>query len=130
MIIVDANVILRYLLNDNQEQSKKAQEILEEKNITVRFEVIAEVVYVLYGVYQISRKEISHIIIEFLQPENILVEDKHTLIMALDYYSCKKLDFVDLVLLAYAKNHHSKIISFDKKLNKEIGNLQKREEDE
>lgn len=35
-VIVDANVILRYLLNDNQEQSKKAQNVLEEEKVIMR----------------------------------------------------------------------------------------------
>ena len=122
-IIVDANVILRYLLNDNQEQSKKAQNVLEEEKATIRYEVIAEVVYVLRGVYKVSRKEISQIIIDLLKPENICVKDKDTLRMALDYYSYKKLDFVDLILLAYAKNHQCIIFSFDKRLNKEVKNI-------
>ncbi len=91
-------------MNDDQEQSKKAQNVSEENKVSIRYEVIAEVVYVLRGVYNVSRKEISQIIIEFLTPENIGVKDKGTLIQALDYYSNKKIDFVDLLLSAFAKN--------------------------
>ena len=55
-----------------------------------------------------------------------MIED--SVILALDYYSNKKIDFVDLILLPFAKTHQGKIFSFDKKLRKEIDKLEKHEE--
>jgi predicted nucleic-acid-binding protein len=120
MIIIDANVILRYLLNDIEEQSLEAANLIENNLITIRFEVIAEVVYVLFRVYKITKAEISDILIEFLTPDNIIAQDKLTLITSLRYYSSKKLDFVDLVLLAYAEINDANVFTFDRKLNREI----------
>lgn len=44
--LIDANVILRYLLGDHPEYSEKAKKVIEEGAYTLP-EVIAEVVYVL-----------------------------------------------------------------------------------
>ena len=50
MPILDANVILRYLLGDIPEQSAEAQKAVLSGAATTA-EVLAEVVYVLAGVY-------------------------------------------------------------------------------
>jgi len=51
MHLVDANIILRYLLDDHAELSPKAAEILEQHTVTLPIEVACEVVYVLQKVY-------------------------------------------------------------------------------
>ena len=48
MQLIDANVILRYLLNDDREMSQKAKSVISEGAYT-KPEIIAEVVYVLRG---------------------------------------------------------------------------------
>ena len=45
MKIVDANIVLRYLLNDSDNLSEKAAEILENNMVFLPNEVIAEIVY-------------------------------------------------------------------------------------
>ena len=102
MSVVDANVILRYILDDHAELSPKAAEILEQQQtVTLTLEVACEVVYVLQKVYAVDRKEIQ------LQPSNLLheelvaMEKSSVFLAALDYYSTSKLDFVDTLLWAY-----------------------------
>ena len=51
MVILDANVILRYLLNDNQEMAERADHLIQTEEVSVTIEVMAEVIYVLKGVY-------------------------------------------------------------------------------
>lgn len=59
MSIVDANIVLRYLLDDHAELSPKAAEILEQQLMTLPVEVGCEVVYVLQKVYTVERKDIQ-----------------------------------------------------------------------
>lgn len=58
MSIVDANILLRYLLDDHPDLSTKAAEILEQQTVTAPMEVACEVVYVLQKVYAVERQEI------------------------------------------------------------------------
>jgi predicted nucleic-acid-binding protein len=47
MQIVDANIVLRYLLEDSVELAAKAAHIIDNNEITLPIEVLSEVVYVL-----------------------------------------------------------------------------------
>ena len=49
MVIFDTNMILRYLLNDNEEMKNTARRYLIDDKVYVTIEVIAEVIYVQNG---------------------------------------------------------------------------------
>lgn len=66
MVILDANVILRYLLNDNQEMAERADHLIQTEDVSVTIEVMAEVIYVLKGVYKVDRERIADTLLEFL----------------------------------------------------------------
>ena len=114
MVIFDANMILRYLLNDNAEMAEKAENYLNQDTVTVTIEVIAEVVYVLKGVYHMTRKTIADTLKDFL----LLVQcrDRETVNIALETYGNENLDFVDCVLYGYHKVERMEVATFDKKL--------------
>ena len=62
--LIDANVVLRYLLRDDDALFKKASVLLErvkvgEEAVVIPESVIAECVYVLLKVYKIDRQIIS-----------------------------------------------------------------------
>lgn len=58
MIRIDTNYIIRYLVNDNIKMADIAEEILMTKKVFISNEILAEVVYVLLGVYEISKENI------------------------------------------------------------------------
>jgi predicted nucleic-acid-binding protein len=118
MEITDANIVLRYLLRDNENLSQKAAEILENKTIHIPFEVCAEVVYVLEKVYSIPRENIQNALFILLDYNNLSTTDKTVLKEALKIYSSEKIDFVDSILIAWNHISDAKIHSFDKKVNK------------
>ena len=72
MTLIDANVILRYLLEDHAEMRDRAEAMIESGECFTLPEVIAEVVYVLSSHYQIDSciYSIVHII-------NIFTIDKN-----------------------------------------------------
>jgi len=120
MIRVDTNYIVRYLVNDNIEMADIAEEILTSKNIFISNEIFAEVVYVLFGVYKISKIDISNQLLELINFENISVSNIKVIKQIFELFKTKNLDFVDCLLCAYSIQ--DEIFTFDKKLNKCISN--------
>ena len=115
-VIFDANMILRYLLNDNAEMAEKAENYLSQTVVTVTIEVVAEVVYVLKGVYRMERRKIADTLKDFLQIAQC--RDMEVMRIALETYAAQNLDFVDCVLYGYHKAENLDVATFDKKLLK------------
>jgi len=120
MKLIDANVILRFLLNDVESQSIIAKEAIAKGAFTIP-EVIAEVLYVLTAVYKEPRKNVGRILSVFL--DNISVSDKVIIKEALSQYANTSFDYVDCVLFARAKMLGEDVLIFDTKLRKEIDNI-------
>lgn len=116
MIRIDTNYIIRYLINDNIEMADIAENILTTKNIFISNEILAEVVYVLFGVYKIDKESISNQLLELINFENISISNHAVIQKALEHFKIKNIDFVDCLLCAYSPQ--DKIVTFDKKLNK------------
>jgi len=120
MIRLDTNYIVRYLTNDNEEMATIAENIILNKNPYISNEVLAEVIYVLIGIYEIPKQDVSDMLIQLISFKNIQVENKIIVINALQIFQNKNLDFVDCLLCSYSKNDEIK--TFDKKLLKCIEN--------
>ncbi len=120
MQIVDANIILHYLLDDHAELSSKAAEILEQQTVTLPIEVSCEVVYVLQKVYAVERKDIQQQLSQLLNEKLVEMEKPDIFLSALECYSTSALDFVDTLLWAYHTVEQHEIFTFDSKLNKYI----------
>lgn len=117
MKLIDANVILRYLLNDNQEMAQQAKNVIESGAYT-KPEIIAEVVYVLKGVYHASRSDIRVFIHEMLN--SIRCAESDAVAYAVDVYAETSLDFVDCLLIAYHVLGKEEVFTFDKNLSKRL----------
>lgn len=118
MSIVDANIILRYLLDDHTELSPRAAEILEQETPILPIEVACEVVYVLQKVYSVDRKEIQENLCSLLDVPLVSMDKPAVFRQALEYYSRTKLDFVDTLLWAYHTVENQEIFTLDNKLKK------------
>jgi len=120
MSVVDANVILRYVLDDHAELSPRAAEILEQQTAILPMEVACEVVYVLQKVYEVDREEIRQQLGNLLT-ENLIEMDKFAVFLkALECYSTSTFDFVDCLLWAYHTVEQREVFTFDNKLHKFI----------
>lgn len=122
-ILIDANIILRYLLCDSKDLYYKAEKFfkeIEKGNIKayIHHAVLAEVVYVLTKVYKIKRNEIADILIEFISHKGILVDNKEIIINSLRIYCNSNYDYVDCLLCAYSYAYT--VYSFDKDINNYI----------
>ena len=121
--IVDANVVLRYLLADVPALFTRSEQILENEPIYLPFEVLAEVVYVLEKVYAVSRREISTSLAELLKYPTVTTYNAEVAIRGLEIYCDSSLDIVDSLLCGYRSVQGAEVVTFDRQLNKRLGTL-------
>lgn len=117
--MLDANAVLRFLLQDIEVQFQQIRNILKTEKCYVTLEVMAEVCYVLEGLYQVSRKDI----IDNFRRLNfdVVILNADILLRALEVFDeTPKLDFVDCLLYGYKMERGIDIITFDKKLKKRL----------
>lgn len=123
MVLIDANIVLRYLLDDHDVLSAKAAEILENQTAMLPIEAACEVVYVLQKVYQVERSVIAEQLTALLNGHIITIEKADVFIAALAFYGQTRLDFVDTLLWAYRKVEKQTVLTFDKKLQSALERL-------
>lgn len=111
--LLDANAVLRYLLEDIREQSDCVAETIEA-GAEVTVEVLAECVYVLSGVYHVNRSDIAESLGILL--DEVTCRRKRVAAAALGLYSGSSFDFVDCVLAAEVAENGRETLTFDKKL--------------
>lgn len=111
--LLDANAVLRYLLEDIREQSDCVAETIEA-GAEVTVEVLAECVYVLSDVYHVSRSDIAESLGILL--DEVTCRRKRVAAAALGLYSGSSFDFVDCVLAAEVAENGRAALTFDKKL--------------
>jgi len=116
MQLIDANAVLRYLLNDNDEMANRVCGLLENTKVNIRYEVVAEVVYVLAKVYMLPRNEIADGLRDFLSLGNVEAEAEDVLLSALQTFTKTSMDFVDCVLYGFRLVQGYDVFTFDKKL--------------
>ena len=117
---IDANILLRYVLNDHAELSVKAKEIVDQNVVEVPIEVLCEVIYVLTGHYEIDRQNVCMEITRFFDQTQCILSHRKVVLRGLENFGKLSLDFVDCILAAYSEIEEDEIYTFDDKLQKLI----------
>ena len=115
-------MILRYLLDDNKEMAAVAEKHILSGAAFVTIEVMAEVVYVLKGVYKLDRAKIAGVLEGLLDLD--ICCDKEVLTPVSSIFGKHNLDFVDCVLYAYHMVYGVQVATFDQKLLRLIHSTQ------
>ncbi len=86
MISIDTNVLLRYLLQDDEGQSRRAALLIKGADpILITDVVLAETVWVLAGKrYKLDRDAVADVIVALFKERNIVFEDGQTVWRALN----------------------------------------------
>jgi len=116
-LLLDANAALRYLLADDAEMAAKTKSAIEV-GAHILPEVLAEIVYVLSGVYSVPRPELAEKLTAFLG--EVDCGEPGVLRAALKCFGASKLDFVDCLLLARHEILGDSVLTFDKALRKAL----------
>ena len=111
MIGIDTNVLLRYLLGDDETQAAKAEKLLSGKQpVLITDVVLVETIWTLKGKkYQLKKPELVALIQALFKEPNIRFEDGQTVWMALNDYrkvkptGSKEADFSDALIVQKAK---------------------------
>ncbi len=117
-LYLDANILLRILLKDDEESFERAQQYFmkarqKKIQLVLLSEIILEVQYVLRKVYSISRKETGQILKKIIRTLYIDCPDRHLYDSALDLYIRFNIDLVDIILFKKAQAENAKVLSFD-----------------
>ena len=118
MLYIDANIILRYILDDHAQLSPMARKIIGENIVGTPIEVLCEVVYVLTKTYGIKRKDIAATLLDFYESTNAVLPHKEAVLKGIEYFGEKSLDFVDCIFAGYYEKENITVQTFDENLNK------------
>ena len=122
-VLVDANLLLRFLTNDVPAQAERVQKRLKEAekgklNLVLLPLTVMEVVFHLEHWYHFTKEEVRDKLLILFSPEWIHVEHKAAVFSALRVYAQKNIDFVDIFLWSIAAHEQRGILSFDKDFDK------------
>lgn len=114
---VDANIILRFLLDDPE--AEKVEKVLQKKEeIYVADIVVAEVIWTFTSFYKWRKEKFIPKIKSFLSPDFIKA-DKKLLNKALDIFEKYNIDYIDAYLISLMGRKKVKsIYSFDSHFDK------------
>jgi predicted nucleic acid-binding protein len=122
--VLDTNVLVRYLVRDVPEQYHQAERWFKEaesgdREIFITAPVIAETVFVLQSIYQKSFTDIAEALRIFINQRWLKVEQRELLDDTLEIYGKGK-HFIDSYLLAMKRTFGFDILTFDKKLKRQL----------
>jgi predicted nucleic-acid-binding protein len=123
ILVIDTNVVLRFLLADHEQQFERAAKVMAEvqagkHKAHLAESVLAECVFILTRFYKVPREEAAARLGELLDYKGFAGAHMPILKQALVLYAAHKLDFVDTVVLAIARNNGWRLETFDKALAK------------
>lgn len=124
-IILDANIILRFITADDkvkQEKTARLFERIKEGKITafIHDVIFAEIVFVLVSkkLYGLSKHKIQALLLPIVSLTNIKLNSKKKIKRALELFVQHDIDFEDALIAADAENEKIEIISFDRDFKK------------
>ncbi len=118
---LDTNVILRYLIKDNEKMFQAVRRLFlkAEKGelfLYIHSITIAELVWTLESFYEYKKEEIVNVLTRFINAEGIEVSDKETVQNALILYLDANVDYIDAYLASHAASSDvPTIFTLDKK---------------
>ena len=127
--LLDANVLVRFLVQDDAKQSAAATALFEKAE---RHEVVlhldglmvAETVYVLMGRYGQRRSEVVNVLLAVIQNAGVETTEQEIVTDALQRFGAMNVDFTDAWLAARAAQLGRQVASFDRDLDK-FGDIQR-----
>lgn len=120
MIGLDTKILVRFLVQDDPDQSAKARSLLDRCSVKepgfISREVLIELVWVLERAYGHSAPSISAALIGLLEAEELVLEESDDVATAAVAYGSGVADFADHMIAAAADRAGcSTLYTFDRK---------------
>ncbi len=121
--LIDTNIIVRFLVNDNEEQFIISKDIFQQiqsgiLKVEILSEVLMEVLFVMIKVYKIPKNIVIEKLKSLLLLEGVVNNDKAIYIDALNLMQAKNIDYVDALICTKSLLQGYGKISFDKDIMK------------
>ena len=121
--LLDANVLVRFLVQDDPKQSAAATALFEKaerREVALHLDalVVAEAVYVLTGRYGRSRAEVVNVLLAMIQNAGMVTMEEEVVTDALRRFAAFNVDFSDAWLASRGAQLHRPVASFDRDLDK------------
>lgn len=119
---LDTNVLLRWLLQDIEDQAAAAEKLINSKaDFDIADMAISELVYVLETLVGADRQTIANNIYRIVAQHNFNCNRELLMKVTKLYLRYPAQSFVDCCLVAYAElNGATPLFTFDKKLGKQL----------
>lgn len=124
MLSLDTNILVRFLLNDDQVQAKKVYDFLKEielkkDQVFISTLVILELLWVLESAYKINRKEIINSLDQLTLMPIIKFENLKAIQAFIHDALNSNFDLSDLLIAHCSAQHNcSHVLTFDNKAAK------------
>ena len=120
MIAIDTNVLVRFLVRDDEAQAASARALLEPLTADqpgfICREVILELVWVLERAYGFPREQIADVLEQLVSTDVLVMEASADVAQAAFKYRTGSAGFSDLMILAAAERSHAlPLYTFDQK---------------
>ena len=127
MIALDTNVLVRYLVKDDANQTALAAALIDrhiaaDEPLFVSDIVVCETVWVLQVSYRVARADVAALLRQLFRARHLLFRAVDQLTRALDAYAAGKGDFADYLIREHARAAEADAVAtFDAVLVKERG---------
>jgi predicted nucleic-acid-binding protein len=127
MIALDTNVLVRFLVEDDKVQSRRAKKLVEEavmegEDLFVADLVVVETVWVLKRSYGLKKEAIAAVLRMLLGARNLRFESSDRMARAIDAYEKGRGGFSDYLIREVAREWEcAAVATFDSILQKENG---------
>ena len=126
-IIVDTNVVIRFLTKTPADQYQRALTLMErasagEIDLRLSAAVVAEAAAVLHHVLGMTRANAAALLLHLVSARGVVVEDDAVVRQSLEHSrDLPDIDFIDAYVAAEARAEGLAVASFDKSLHKRLG---------
>jgi predicted nucleic acid-binding protein len=121
-LLVDANILLRYLMNDHPQYGRAAKKLIEEAGagkivLEIPFITVLETIFTLQSFYRVPKTDIGRELLKVLSAPGIKLTGPPWLLGAVEEYRARNISFGDACIAAEARLENLAVASFDKGLD-------------